>query len=361
MNRPTSFTTPIVSLALFSLVWLSSLAPALAATVTDTFPLTLTGTERCRNDPKFVEPIHVKTKDGATITFTRDVLSTGDLTDIQAKVNNSGNATIDAMTLNGRALLANKAGSIAQVVLSGTDPGNPDHFMTLRGQATFNKAGNLTKVTGTYVYQVLSASGGVPNSDCFGSGTFVTIAAINPQTLSLSIVLAGTGTVTSNPTGLDCPTTCAASFNKGTSVTLTASGTGFGGWSGGGCSGTGTCIVTLDQNTTVTATFGAPPSSSVRYHFFYSSGGPLMAVDPAAPVATPATVAPVVSNAISVYRSTWNAATTSVVSSQPVFEVFASAGKLWRVNVAKSSGVPGHKQSTGTNIQRVRRRAALYV
>jgi len=153
-------------------VWLSSLAPALAATVTDTFPLTLTGTERCRNDPKFVEAIHVKTKDGATITFTRDVLNTGDLTDIQAKVNNSGNATIDAMTLNGRALLANKAGSVAQVVLSGTDPGNPDHFMTLRGQATFNKAGNLTKVTGTYVYQVLSDSGGVPNSDCFGSGTF---------------------------------------------------------------------------------------------------------------------------------------------------------------------------------------------
>ena len=308
--------------------------------MTDTFQLKFTGTERCRDDPKFVEHITVKAKDGVTLTLTRDVLGGGDLTDIQATINNSDNATIDAITLNGRAFPKNTSGLKEEFALSGRDPGHPDHFFTMRGTATFNKAGKLTTVTGTYVYQVLPGLGGAPGIDCFGSGTFVTITAINPQTLS--IVLTGTGTVTSNPTGIDCPTTCVASFNKGTSVTLTASGTGFGGWSGGGCSGTGNCIVKLDQNTTVTATFGAPPSSSVRYHFFYSSGGPLMAVDPATPAATPVTVAPVVANAISVYSGTWNAGTTSFVTpSNPVFEVFASAGKLWKVKVAKSSGVPG--------------------
>ena len=60
MNRLTVFAPPMVALALVSLVWLSSLAPALATSVTATFPLTVTATEWCRNDPKFVKPTHVK-------------------------------------------------------------------------------------------------------------------------------------------------------------------------------------------------------------------------------------------------------------------------------------------------------------
>ncbi len=181
MTRPTVFTRPIVALALVSLVWLSSLAPALAATVTDTFLLTLRGTEWCRDNPKFFDTIKVKAKDGVTLTLTRDVLNTGDLTDIQAIINTHGdNATIDAITLNGRAFPVNKVGSPAQLVLSGRDPGNPDHFLTFRGKATFDKAGKLTNVTGTYVYQILSDSGGIPNSDCFGSGTFLTGKKLPP-------------------------------------------------------------------------------------------------------------------------------------------------------------------------------------
>jgi hypothetical protein len=175
MNRPSAFTAPFVTLALVGLLWFGSLAPALAATVTDTFPLKATGKEWCRNNSKFFETFKIKLLDGTTITVTRDVLNTGDLTDIQATVNTHGdNATIDAMTLSGRALKANKSGSIAQLVLSGRDPNNPDHFLTIRGQATFDKTGKLTKVTGTYVYQILSESGGVQDVDCFGSGTFGT-------------------------------------------------------------------------------------------------------------------------------------------------------------------------------------------
>ena len=208
---------------------------------------------------------------------------------------------------------------------------------TLTLQATPNSVSNFTGWTAT----VCSGTG-----TCNFTLTANTTVTANFNRPILTVVVAGTGTVTSNPGGINCPaTTCSAVLNKGTVVTLTASGTGFTGWSGGGvsCPGTGTCPVTLNQNTTVTATFGGGGiSDSVRYHFFYSSGGPLMAVDPAAPAAPPVTVAPVVSKAISVYSGTWNAATTSFVTPEnPVFEVYASAGKLWKVKVAKSSGVPG--------------------
>ncbi|CAK0782309.1 hypothetical protein CCP4SC76_880002 [Gammaproteobacteria bacterium] len=79
-------------------------------------------------------------------------------------------------------------------------------------------------------------------------------AGVIPYTLSVSKV--GSGTVTSNPSGISCGSTCSASFNSGTSVTLTAtpaSGT-FSGWSGD-CSGTSTCTVSMTAAKSVTATF----------------------------------------------------------------------------------------------------------
>jgi Bacterial Ig-like domain (group 2)/Nidogen-like/Divergent InlB B-repeat domain len=82
---------------------------------------------------------------------------------------------------------------------------------------------------------------------------------------SLTVTEAGTGagTVTSAPTGINCPTTCSANFASGAQVTLTArpsDGSTFVGWSGGGCTGTGTCVVTLNAATTVTATFNSSTS-----------------------------------------------------------------------------------------------------
>ena len=54
-------------------------------------------------------------------------------------------------------------------------------------------------------------------------------AATLPSTFTLEVsVSSGTGTVTSDPPGIDCPTTCSASFAAGTSVLLTATaGSGF--------------------------------------------------------------------------------------------------------------------------------------
>ena len=80
----------------------------------------------------------------------------------------------------------------------------------------------------------------------------------------------GSGTIISNPAGINCGSTCSASYTSGTSVTLTASassGSTFAGWSSEGCSGTGTCTVSMTQARNVAATFNlsALPSCPVSY------------------------------------------------------------------------------------------------
>jgi phospholipase C len=110
---------------------------------------------------------------------------------------------------------------------------------------------------------------------CSGAGTcqvtitgetFVTATFNKGSSALLTVTTSGTGTgtVTSSPSGINCPSTCAASFAIGTQVTLMATPTGsfnFAGWNGSGCSGTGTCVVTLNTNQTVNAAFGGALSS----------------------------------------------------------------------------------------------------
>jgi hypothetical protein len=67
----------------------------------------------------------------------------------------------------------------------------------------------------------------------------------------------GSGTVTSDPTGISCGATCSASFAYNTVVSLSqvaAAGSVFTGWSGA-CSGTGPCSVTMSTARAVIATF----------------------------------------------------------------------------------------------------------
>ena len=81
----------------------------------------------------------------------------------------------------------------------------------------------------------------------------------NNQTITITKSGTGDGSVTSNPPGIDCGSTCKATYGQGTSVTLTttpSSGSVFAGWSGA-CSGTGNCVVTMDSDKSVTATFNA--------------------------------------------------------------------------------------------------------
>ncbi|PKN78414.1 MAG: hypothetical protein CVU51_15695 [Deltaproteobacteria bacterium HGW-Deltaproteobacteria-1] len=74
------------------------------------------------------------------------------------------------------------------------------------------------------------------------------------------------GTVTSNPSGINCGSTCYANFDAEASVTLTAlpkSGYTFTGWSGGGCSGTGTCTVNMASAQVVTANYAVTPVTPI--------------------------------------------------------------------------------------------------
>jgi VWFA-related protein len=80
------------------------------------------------------------------------------------------------------------------------------------------------------------------------------------HTLTVDKLGTGGGTVTSNPAGIDCGTTCSATFGAGDTVKLTAApdpSSTFAGWSGA-CSGTGDCTVTMNRDLTVTATFDLP-------------------------------------------------------------------------------------------------------
>ena len=73
------------------------------------------------------------------------------------------------------------------------------------------------------------------------------------------------GTITSADGGINCGTTCSATYDSGSSVTLTAtanSGYVFIGWSGS-CSGTGTCAVTMSEARSVTAVFTTLPTSCI--------------------------------------------------------------------------------------------------
>jgi peptide/nickel transport system substrate-binding protein len=82
------------------------------------------------------------------------------------------------------------------------------------------------------------------------------------STLTVHTDGSGLGTVSSEPGGIACGTTCTAEYPDSTSVLLTAaaaSGSTFDGWSGD-CSGTGSCTVTLAGSRSVTATFSKPSS-----------------------------------------------------------------------------------------------------
>ncbi len=133
----------------------------------------------------------------------------------------------------------------------------PDAIVELQNSGYFrvNVSPNETKVE--YVRSYLPGDG--TNGIVADS---VTVPGTTPTSYRLMVDKAGpgSGTVTSSLTGIDCGSTCSASFSSGASLTLTAAPAGsstFTGW-GGDCSGTGTCSLTMSAAHIVRANFSAP-------------------------------------------------------------------------------------------------------
>jgi hypothetical protein len=122
----------------------------------------------------------------------------------------------------------------------------------------------------------------VGRDDYYGNGgsfdirnsTWLTHLDLPQFALTVSTTGTGSGHVTANAGGIDCPGTCGTTQTQGTQVTLTAvaaSGSRFAGW-GGACSGTGACTVTLDAAKNVTAAFALQVPLSISIDSTHGSG-----------------------------------------------------------------------------------------
>ncbi|MGB0132231.1 choice-of-anchor Q domain-containing protein, partial [Dokdonella sp.] len=100
------------------------------------------------------------------------------------------------------------------------------------------------------------SSGGISKCD---SGAIEYQPGVDLGEFALSVILAGTGSgsVSSDVPGIDCPNECSMDFVENSVVQLSAvasPGSQFSEWSGD-CSGQGSCIVLIDQTNSVTANF----------------------------------------------------------------------------------------------------------
>jgi hypothetical protein len=130
---------------------------------------------------------------------------------------------------------------------------------------TFGFSGSPV-VTLTAKADTFSEFTGWDGAGCSGSSYTCTLTMDAAKTVTatfthvaypLTVIKAGsgTGTVTSEPEGIDCGDTCTAGMSGVVTLTATpAPLSSFTGWAGEECS-TGTCVVTMDAARTITATF----------------------------------------------------------------------------------------------------------
>lgn len=119
--------------------------------------------------------------------------------------------------------------------------GSPvDHVYRTAGRFTATVTGTAGALTGSCTRAVAA-----------------TVGTVAMGTLNVRTGGTGGGRVVSAPAGIDCGTTCSASFPQGSDVELrpeAKSGSKFEGWKGA-CSGAGACVVKMNGNPLVEAAF----------------------------------------------------------------------------------------------------------
>ena len=133
------------------------------------------------------------------------------------------------------------------------------HLIYGKGSSSPITVTGLTNGTTYYCWALTESTAGYSNWSMISNS----ISPRETTSFGLSVVKwgMGSGTVTSSPSGINCGTTCSATFSSGTAVTLTAtaaSGSTFTGWSGGACTGTGNCSLTISAVQQVVANFASP-------------------------------------------------------------------------------------------------------
>jgi hypothetical protein len=169
-------------------------------------------------------------------------------------------------------------GTLADMATSITPAGASEWL-----SATRNAAGEIvvqpttTELdAGVHSASVIVAAALASNSPQSIAVTYI-VSARPPRVLTIGGANTGSGTVRSNPGGIECAIAagmasgaCTVEFAHGTRVTLEAAaaeGSTFGGFTGD-CTSEATCAVTLDEARNVTASFG-----TVRHTLTVSSGG----------------------------------------------------------------------------------------
>jgi subtilase family serine protease len=176
-----------------------------------------------------------------------------------------GTVNVTNLVMNWVSAGGGSAGLTVSVVGSGTVTSLKKYGIDCPSACSATMAGGpavtLTATPATSGAWVFSGWSGA----CSGAGTCqVTVDAAKSVTatfvqgFTLSTSVSGSGTVTSSPGSINCPTTCSDGYAANAAVTLTATpadGWSFAGWNGAGCGSTGSCMVTMNQAQSVTATF----------------------------------------------------------------------------------------------------------
>lgn len=160
------------------------------------------------------------------------------------------------------------AGVVLRVSVSGmgsiaSQPSGIDCGSTC--QATFSPNTSVTLTAVPAQGQAFSGWGGA----CAGAATSCTVVMAEARAVSATFEpggartlvrasVTGSGRITSQPSGLDCPSNCASAFSTSSTVAVTAvpsAGHAFAGWSGDCSGGAETCSLSLTQERSVIASF----------------------------------------------------------------------------------------------------------